>query len=66
MASTGDRGPFGGVCVDVIHTDDYGDINIFSQEEFAYIPPFMKTAYTPLEWERKNCSDEMQGDETYV
>lgn len=49
----GDKGMFGGVCVDIIHTEEYGDIEIYSQNDFAYIPPFMKTAYTPIEWEKE-------------
>lgn len=49
----GDKGMFGGVCVDIIHTEEYGDIEIYSQDDFAYVPPFMKTAYTPIEWEKE-------------
>ena len=28
----GDKGMFGGVCVDIIHTEEYGDIEIYSFE----------------------------------
>ena len=48
----GDKGMFGGVCVDIIHSE-YGDIEIYSQDNFAYVPPLMKTAYMPFEWEKE-------------
>ena len=33
MANIGDVGPRGGVCVDIIHTDGLGDIEIYSDEK---------------------------------
>lgn len=53
MEVIGDKGMFGGVCVDVIHTEEYGDIEIYSQEAFEYVPPFMRTAFAPVELEKE-------------
>ena len=39
MAEIGDKGVFGGECVDIIHTKDFGNIEIYAQDDFAYFPP---------------------------